>query len=61
MVAQGIFGPPYTRMAFIAILLKLSIVAFRYMSINMVIFSVSAKNLQNIDRLQKNIEQISIS
>ena len=41
----------HTRMAIMAILLKLAIVAWHYMALNMVNMGVSAKNWQIVDCL----------
>ena len=46
-------------MAIMAILLKLAIMAWHYMAINMVNVGVSAKNRQNVDSLRKRIEKIA--
>ena len=45
----------HTRMAIMAILLILAIMARHNMVINMVIMYVSAKNWQNVDSLRKRI------
>ena len=47
-------------MAIMAILLKLAIMAWHNMAINMVNVGVSAKNRQNVDSLQKRIGKIHI-
>ena len=47
-------------MAIMAILLKLVIMAWRNMAINMGIISVSAKNWENVDNLWKQIGKIRI-
>ena len=47
-------------MAIMAILLKMAIMAWHNMTINMVIMSVSAKSWQNVDSLRKRIGKIHI-
>ena len=48
-----------TRMAVMTILLKLAIVAWRNMAINMINMGVTAKNWQNINSLRRWIEKIT--
>ena len=50
----------HTRMAIMAILLKLAIMAWHNMAINMDIISVSAKSWQNVDSLRERIGKIHI-
>ena len=47
-------------MAIMAILLKMAIMAWHNMAINMDIMSVSAKSWQNVDSLRKRIGKIHI-
>ena len=47
-------------MAIMSILLKMAIMAWHNMAINMVIMNVSAKSWQNVDSLRKRIGKIPI-
>jgi len=50
----------HTQMAIMAILLKMAIMAWHNMGINMVIMSVSAESWKNVDGLRGQIGEVHI-